>query len=352
MLVSLTKSDLRFRAEPGQTVLDAALDAGLNLPHSCKTGSCGACRARLLEGEVFYPLGTPLGLADSEAADGLILLCQARARGDLELEIPWLRAPDEVLIKRLPCRVERAQRYSHDVQALFLRLPPAEPLHFHPGQYIDIMLPGGRRRSFSIASSPRDPHLLEVHVRRVPGGELTEQLCSDEARGRLLMIEGPLGHFLYRAPTRLESGEDAPMLLIGGGTGLAPLKSMMQHVHENALGRDMTLYWGVRSERDLYAHGLLEEWSTRAPNFRYLPVLSEPSPLWSGRRGLVHESAIAELERIGRYDVYASGPPAMIDAVRREFALRGVASERLFFDSFDYAPDSLERHRTMAATRA
>lgn len=352
MLVSLTNLHCRYRIAPGQTLLDAALDAGLNLPHSCKGGSCGSCRARLLGGDVFYPGGRPLGIAESEEADGLVLLCRAHARSDVSVEIFAAQAPEEVLIKRLPCRIERTERLSHDVQGIYLRLPAAEPFAFQPGQYLDIMLPGGRRRSFSIASPPHDSALLELHVRRVPGGELTEALCTEDARGRLLSIEGPLGHFVYRTPRRLASGADAPMLLVGGGTGLAPLKSMIRHVLENSLGRDMTLYWGVRSERDLYAHGLLEEWAARAANFRYTPVLSDPSPLWAGRAGLVHDAVLADMADLSRHEVYASGPPAMIEAVRREFAPHGMAPDRLNFDSFDYAPDSLERQRTRAATRS
>jgi len=350
--VSLSQSDRSFSVAPDQPVLDAALDAGLNLPHSCKGGNCGACRARLLQGEVGYPNGRPLGLSDAEVAEGLILLCQAHARTDLSIEVFEVSTADQGRVKRLPCRVERAEQWSHDVLALFLRLPPVERFEFLPGQYIDIMLPGGRRRSFSIASPPHDSRLLEVHVRRVLGGELTEPLFAGEARGSLLTIEGPLGHFVYRAPAPLASGEAAPMLLVGGGTGLAPLKSILRHVIENGLRRELTLYWGVRAERDLYAHAALEETARHTANFRYVPVLSEPSPQWAGRRGWVHEAVLRDIDQLELHDVYASGPPAMIEAVRRDFGLRGVAAARLFFDSFDYAPDSLARQRMMAATRS
>ncbi|MGO9512488.1 MAG: 2Fe-2S iron-sulfur cluster-binding protein [Steroidobacteraceae bacterium] len=352
MRISLSKSDRSFSVAPDQSVLDAALDAGLNLPHSCKGGNCGACRARLLQGEVGYPNGRPLGLSDSEVAEGLILLCQARAHSDLSIETFAVSTPDEALVKRLPCRIERAQRWSHDVMAVFLRLPVAERLDFQPGQYVDIMLPGGRRRSFSIASPPHDSRLLELHVRRVPGGEFTEQLFAGAAQGALLTIEGPLGHFIYRAPAQPCAGDGAPMLLVGGGTGLAPLKSILRHVIENGLRREMILYWGVRSERDLYAHDTLKEMARRAANFRYAPVLSEPSPAWEGRRGWVHQAVLRDFGELEPYEVYASGPPEMIEAVRREFPLRGAAPERLSFDSFDYAPDSLARQRTMAATKS
>jgi CDP-4-dehydro-6-deoxyglucose reductase len=334
---------------PERPVLDAALDAGLNLPHSCKGGNCGACRVRLLEGEVRYPNGRPLGLSDAEVADGFILLCQARAVSDLRIEAVERSAAGTSEIKRLPGRIVRTQQLSHDVVGVFLRLPAAEDFDFQPGQYVDVMLPGGRRRSFSIASPPHDSHPLELHIRRVQGGEFTEPLFADphvqRGRSMLLSIEGPLGQFVYRS-------SDAPMLLVGGGTGLAPLKSILRHVIENELPRRMTLYWGVRSERDLYAHGELLELVRRAPAFRYEAVLSEPSDAWSGRRGWVHEAVLHDFERLDATDIYASGPPAMIAAVRGEFARRGADPARLFFDSFDYAPDALERQRTMAATKS
>jgi len=320
---------------PERPVLDAALEAGLNLPHSCKGGNCGACRARLLEGEVTYPNGRPLGLSDAEVADGFILLCQARAVSDLRIEAFERSAPGTSAIKRIPGRIVRLNPLSHDVLGAFLRLPAAEGFDFQPGQYIDVMLPGGRRRSFSIASPPHDSRLLELHIRRVQGGEFTEPLFADpdvhRERGMLLSIEGPLGQFVYRP-------DDVPMLLVGGGTGLAPLKSILRHVIENNLPRHLTLYWGVRSERDLYAHEELKELVRRAPAFRYEAVLSEPSAAWAGRRGWVHEAVLQDFDRLTATDIYASGPPAMIEAVRAEFARRGVDPERLFFDSFDWEP--------------
>lgn len=350
MRVSLANSAVSFSVAPDQTVLDAALRAGLKLPHGCNGGNCGACRARLKSGKVSYPQQRPLGLSAAEAAEGLILLCQARALEDLSIEAFPVSTPDRATVKRLPCRIEHTRRWSHDVLGVFLQLPVAEPFDFAPGQYLDVMLSGGRRRSFSIASPPHDARPLELHVRRVTGGEWTDPLfadpAADAARKPLLAIEGPLGNFVYRADTL------APMLLVGGGTGLAPLKSILRHVIDNALDRDLTLYWGVRSERDLYAHAELEALAARAANLRYYPVLSEPGPDWRGRRGWVHESVQNEVGSLAGYDIYASGPPAMIAAIRREFPRYGADAERLFFDSFDYAPDTLDRQRTTAASKS
>jgi len=337
--IRLAKSDITFSAAPDQSLLDAALDASLNLPHSCKGGNCGSCRARLLQGEIHYPNGPPLGLSAAEAAEGFVLLCQCYARGDLTIETLEISTPEQIRVKRLPARIERSVLLSHDVMGLFLRLPAAEDFSFEAGQYLDVMLPGGRRRSFSIASPPHDSRLLELHVRKVQGGEFSAPLFERAAQSALLSIEGPLGQFAYRAGT-------APMLLIGGGTGIAPLLSILRHVVETGLKRDLRIYWGVRSERDLYAHATLEALA------RYVPVLSEASSAWAGRRGMVHEAVLEDIQDLPRYDVYAAGPPAMIGVVRREFALRGVAPERLYFDSFDYAPDALDRQRSSASTKA
>jgi CDP-4-dehydro-6-deoxyglucose reductase, E3 len=343
--INVFNSSRDFSAAADQSLLDAALEASFNLPHSCRGGNCGACRARLLSGEVSYPNGPPLGLSDGEIADGMILLCQARASTDLTIETFEVRPADQATIKRLPCRIERMENLSHDVMGVFLRLPAAESFVFEAGQYIDIMLPGGLRRSYSIASPPHDSRPLALHVRHVAGGEFSDRLLRENRAGALLTIEGPLGRFVYR-PSAL------PILMIAGGTGIAPLLSILRHVVENGIERDITLYWGVRSERDLYAHAALESLASRAASMRYRPVLSEPSAQWRGLTGLVHEAPPADIEDVESYDVYTAGPPAMIAAVRRDFGARGVAATRLFFDSFDYAREPSARQRTSAATKS
>jgi CDP-4-dehydro-6-deoxyglucose reductase len=367
LIITLVNSGRSFEAAADESLLDAAQReppaAALNLPHSCRGGNCGACKARLLRGEIHYPNGAPLGLAAGEVAEGLILMCQARARTDLSLETFEVQSAGQARRKRLPCRIEHAVPLSHDVMGLFLRLPIAEDFNFEPGQYIDILLPGGRRRSFSIASPPHDARPLELHVRRVVGGEFTDRLFHEDTRSSLLTIEGPLGEFTYRRhpADQHTSGENSlrqhstgalPMLLIAGGTGIAPILSILRHVIENGIERDMQLFWGARAEADLYAHATLEALSRRAASLRYAPVLSEPSPAWAGRTGWVHEAAFERVQNLESHEVYAAGPPAMIAAIRAEYAARGSAVDRLYYDSFDYAPDTLERQRMSAATKS
>jgi CDP-4-dehydro-6-deoxyglucose reductase, E3 len=348
VLISIANSSRSFQAAADQPLLEAANDAALNLPQSCKSGNCGACKARLKGGEIHYPNGAPLGLSDAEIADGLILLCQARARTDLCIETFEMHAADAATTKRLPCRIERAVPLSHDVMGLFLRLPIAEVFTFEAGQYIDILLPGGRRRSFSIASPPHDARPLELHIRRIAGGEFSDRLFHQDTRSSLLTIEGPLGSFTYRPRLR-----QAPrMLLIGGGTGIAPLLSILRHLIENGIERDMQLYWGVRSERDLYAQATLEQLSRRAASLTYVPVLSEPGPAWRGATGWVHEAALNGIPDLDAVEVYAAGPPAMIAAIQREYESRGSARTQLYYDSFDAASDPVARQPTSAAAKS
>ena len=321
----------RITVAADRPILESALSAGLNLPHSCKSGHCASCRVQLRIGQVEYPNGLPLGVTAEEAAAGKILLCQARARSDLVVQARLIASVTDVEIKTLPCRIARVTPLAPDVMQVFLRLPVVERLEFHPGQYLDILLDGGRRRSFSIASPPHDSDLIELHVRRVPGGGFTDGLWSSTGVGSLLRIEGPIGQFVYREGP-------APMLMIAGGTGFAPLKSMLRHVFERGIDRPIHLYWGARQAQDLYEAALVLEWTRRYPQLRFTAVLSEATGT-DYRAGWVHEAVLADYPNIESFDVYAAGPPAMIEAIKATFPRQ----DRLYFDSFDYAVDDRAR---------
>jgi CDP-4-dehydro-6-deoxyglucose reductase len=203
------------------------------------------------------------------------------------------------------------------------------------------MLPEGRRRSFSIANSPSDGRLLELHVRKASAGGFTGQLFDRMRAGTLLRIEGPLGQFWFR------SDSPRPALFVGGGTGYAPLRAMLRQLLAQRDERPVTLYWGVRTRADLYEHDWLMDISAKHRHLDYRPVLSEPqesaatAARWGGGAGFVHEAVLQDISNLAAYDVYASGPPAMVEAIRAQFIARGLPREQLYFDSFDYAPDTL-----------
>lgn len=346
-LITLVPTGQTFSADSTESVLAAALRAGLNLPHSCKGGHCASCRARVLGGSFSYPGPRPAGLTEEEAREGYALLCQARATNDLRIETREVRPAPEVEVKSLPCRIERMDRVAEDVMAVFLRLPAVEDLHFRPGQYLDVMLSEGRRRSFSIASAPADGRFIELHVRRASKSGFTAQLFETLRAGSLLRIEGPLGQFWLRN----ESPRHA--LMVGGGTGYAPLRAMLRQLIAAGDRRPVTLYWGASSIEGLYEHEWLTQLEDARPGFTYRPVVSAApgvEPDWRGRRGLVHEAVLDEVEDLSVWDVYASGPPAMVESIRSHFLARGLPREQLFFDSFDYAPDTLAKLAAAGAT--
>ncbi len=331
----------RLRIEPhgrtvdvrqDQTLLDAALSSGLNLPHSCKSGHCASCRARLRSGSIQYPHGRPLGLTANEAATGEILLCQARAASpELVIEARSIARAGEAEIRNLPCRIERRVLLAPDVMQVLLRLPATEQVGFQPGQYLDVLLDGGQRRSFSLACPPHDARLLELHARRVAHGRFTEQLFGDLRDGALLRIELPIGQFAYRH-------DDAPLILVAGGTGFAPIKSIMRHIFEKGPARDTHFFWGARSTADLYQDAWLRNFQRAHPQLRYTPVLSDEAAADGNEQGWVHAAVLRHYPDLAQQVIYAAGPPQMIEAMRVAFPAAGLATDRLRFDSFDYAP--------------
>lgn len=339
--VTLRPSGRGFDCATTSCVLDGARAAGLHLAYGCRTGTCGVCRARLLKGSIDYdayaPPGTvPLGLTAEELASGHVLLCQARPREDLELEVREVEGVAGLVIKTLPARIEVIERLAHDVMGLTLKLPKVERLQFLAGQYLDILLSDGRRRSFSLANAPRADALLELHVRLVPGGAFTTEVFERMKPKDLLRVQGPLGSFFLRdAPA---GAAPRPVLMLAGGTGFAPLKGMIEQQLALGTSRPIHLYWGVRAERDLYLARLPERWAREHAWFRWTPVLSEPDAGWAGRRGWVHDALLADHGGgLAACDVYMAGPPPMCRAARAAFAAAGLPDDQLYYDSFEFS---------------
>lgn len=330
--VKLKPSNHSFNVEKDEAILTAALRQGINLPYGCRSGNCGTCKSHLLEGQIHYNINN-LCLVEEEKSNNIILACQAHADSDLVIEAQVIADNEEVVIKKLPCRVMSKKMLCHDVISLRLKIPTIETFAYYAGQYIDILLPDGRHRSFSIANAPQTGDSLELHIRIVEGGEFTNKALKEIEEKTILRIEGPHGQFYLREES------DRDIIFMAGGTGFAPIKSIIEYAVTHNIERNMYLYWGARAQEDLYMHKLAKMWDDDFSHIHYIPVLSDPNEGddKSFRTGYVHEAIIEDFpDGLANFDVYASGPPAMVEAAKIVFELHHLPLEQYYSDAFEF----------------
>lgn len=335
--ISIEAGEKVFSANADQSILEAALAAGLVFPYGCRDGACGSCKGLVVSGEVCLGPVSESALSDAERAQGLTLFCRAQPRSDLVIRPRMVSAVGEFPIKKLPCRVQSLTLAAPEVMVVKVKLPASEPFRFKAGQYIDFLLSDGRRRSFSIANSPVNADHLELHIRRVENGQFTRHVFEQMKEREILRFEGPLGSFY------LHDGTDKPVILLAGGTGFAPIKGLLEAAIEAGSTRRFSLYWGARERAGLYMDELAQRWANEIPGFEYIPVLSGATADddWRGRRGLVHCAVSDDHPDLSGHEVYACGAPAMIEAARQDFTRRcGLAEDAFFSDAFTFASDT------------
>ncbi len=328
--VTLKPSDHVFTVRAGESILDAALREGFVISYGCRNGACGTCKGKVLSGEVDYGSYQTSALSDSEKRAGFALFCQAQPRSDVVIECREVGATKDIQIRTLPARVQKMEHLAADIMLVELKLPASERLQFLAGQYIDILLKDGSRRSFSMANAPHDDAVLQLHMRNYGGPFSTHVFSAMKARD-ILRFEGPLGTFYLRENT------EKPAILLASGTGFAPVKAILEHAFHSHCSRPLLLYWGARTRADLYMNELVERWTREHNNFKYVPVLSEPLPAdhWNGRTGLVHQAVIKDMADMSGCQVYACGVPVMVESARRDFIAQcGLPESEFFSDAF------------------
>ncbi len=332
----LVRPDNRIVAvRAGETLLDAGLREGIPLPFDCRNGGCGQCKATLAYGAVDYGAYQPGVLTEEERKAGKLLTCCATALGDVELEYVPVRAPGRAAQPKVwHATIASMERLAPDVMRIVLKLDGNARIAFYAGQYINVLLEDGEKRSFSFATAPHVDDRIELHIRRIPGGRYTTHVFERMKPGDPVRFEGPMGSFFLREDS------EKPMLFVAGATGFAPVKSMLEYAFRQGVRREMRLYWGVRREEDLYLADLPRQWEREHPNFKFVPVLSDAPPEsgWQGRTGLVHEAILADFPDLGGYQVYACGSTAMVEAAHPAFRARGLQEDDCFSDAFRLTP--------------
>lgn len=320
-----TTAGVNFQSAEKDSLLAAAEKSGNHFPYSCRTGRCSSCKCSVISGSS-VALSEELGLTESEKSEGWILSCVRSATSDMVLEVEYLGGVSLPTPKTVTCRIQELNRLADDVIQVRLRLPPTTEFTYLPGQYIDVIGPAGMRRSYSLANANAADKHLELHIRSVPGGTMSEYWFQQAKVNDLLRLNGPLGTFLLRQIAGLD------LVFLATGTGMAPVKSMlegMSALSADQQPRSVTVYWGGRRPQDLYCDVAAFSGSTR-----YIPVLSRADDAWSGARGYVQQQLLKDRSDLSQAVVYACGSDAMIHSAKTLLDSAGLPTNRFHSDAF------------------
>ena len=340
--ITIQPENISFNVNnPGETILQAALRNGFVVPYGCKNGACGSCKASLVQGEVDYGSYQKRALSESEKIKNNLLLCTAIPLTDVTIKANLISMNNTNPSKKLPCRVEKIEKVAGDIALVKLKLPANDKFDYFPGQYIDILLKDGKRRSYSMANAPNSNNIIELHIKHTPGGAFTDSIFSDDLstdhvkEKDILRLEGPLGTFFLR-------NDHDNLIFLASGTGIAPIKAIFEQLIESNLRKKIKLYWGVRKPKDLYIKDLVNSWSSQLNDFNYIPVVSEAESKdnWNGRTGFVHKAVMEDIPNLANYNIYACGSPIMINSAYEDFIkLCNLPKENFYSDAFTTAAD-------------
>ncbi|MFI5001079.1 MAG: 2Fe-2S iron-sulfur cluster-binding protein [Reyranellales bacterium] len=324
--VRIVPADRAISVPTGGTILEAALEAGVGYPFGCQSGNCGACKSHLIKGEVTMEGYSEFALSDEEKARGLILACRAVPWADCE--VAWLEEDDLIVHPRrvLACTVAALDDATHDIKRVRLAIESGGPFDFSAGQFASVTFDGCPPRDYSMGNLPGDP-VLEFHVRRTVGGATSAHVAEKLKVGDRVRVEGPFGTSYLRESHR------GPIIAVAGGSGMAPIKSIVERALQKNLPQHVYFYFGVRSERDLYLHDHFVQLGNKHDNLHFTPVLSEGDGLVR-RCGFVHEAVAQDFDEFDGCKAYLAGPPVMVEAATKLFEQRGIRRIDIHADAF------------------
>lgn len=312
----------------GETILESVLRAGIAFPHNCQSGNCGACKCELVDGDILELPYSEYALSAEERSRNLILACRAQVWSDCSVRP--LAAEEMVLhpSRVMRCRVIELTELTHDIKSLKLAVEAGGPYAFSSGQHAQLKFgPGIPERSYSMVNGPDEP-ILEFYIRLIPRGQASGYVFTSLHLGAEVTVSGPHGNAYLRQNHR------GPILALAGGSGLAPIQSIVESaLHDDPL-REVHLYFGVRDERDVYRERRLNELAQRHPNLVVQIVLSQPSTLTARRTGTLTKAISEDLASFEGFKAYMAGPPAMVESAQQALRQRGVPVRDIHADAF------------------
>lgn len=313
--IRLKPSDASFHSE--NNLLDDAISQSIHLEHSCKTGDCGTCSAELISGSIQNENGDIL-------TEGCFLTCQSQALSDVIIKANYY--PELTLIKQqtVPCKVAKVEYLTDDIVVLNFRFPPTVKFDYIPGQYVDLSF-NGIKRSYSIANAKKEDKSIELHIRKVPNGKMSDMIFGKININQLLRIEGPKGTFFLR-------NNNKPLILLATGTGIAPIKAIVEELIQSEEKRDVYIYWGMRFNNEIYCQELIKL-ASEFSHIHFYPVLSKEKN-YQGLKGYVQDSVCERFDCLSDYEVYACGSLNMINDARKKFEKRQLLSDAFYSDAF------------------
>lgn len=327
--IQIEGSEAAFDCAANENLLDAAMRQGIEMPYSCRNGVCGNCKGRVVQGELVP--GTQGGSHEA----GIYqhdehLFCKAQPASNLSIAPKTWHRIDPTARKTVQAKVFKKIQLAPDVTQLQLRFPAGVRVKFKAGQYLQLLLPDGQRRSYSMANAPHESDAVQLHIRNLPQGHFSDAMLKNIQVGDFLKLELPHGDFWLREDS------ERPMLMVAGGTGFAPIKSILDYIVRQKLQRTVHLYWGARTQDGIYAADVLARWAQQSPGWVIHPLLSNATDVsaWTGRVGFLHEAVRADFKDLSDWDVYACGGTPMVTALRDVCSKLGLSDANFYSDAF------------------
>lgn len=325
-------NDKELDVKGGKPLLGTMMEEGIFIPSACGgRGSCGLCKVKVTEGAGQYlPTELPW-MTEEEIADQIRLSCQLKVKNDMSIEIP-----DELFnVKEFQAKVGKVRDLTHDIKEVTLEVVDPPEIEMVPGQFVQLRIPEYELtdepvyRAYSVASNPSDTKHVELEIRLVPNGIATTYVHNYLQEGDDVVFNGPYGDFYLR-------DTESEIICIAGGSGMAPIKSILLSMAEKGIERRARYFFGARSKKDLFLVDEMKDIEKQLPNFEFIPALSDPDPEdnWEGEVGLITDVLDKHLESGNNVEAYLCGSPGMIDACVKVLTSNGVPEEKIYYDKF------------------